>query len=88
MTSEQTPQRFSQRNTSFARSHWDPTCAAYGQAERENSPNRTGYTHRDAALQTGAWAVARSSMSPPDADASRKTAGNGTPDAPMPSLNR
>jgi epoxyqueuosine reductase len=89
MTSEQTVQRFSQRNTSFARSHWDPTCVAHGQTERENSPDRTGYTHRDAALQTGAWAVARSRMPPPDApadspyDASRKTAGNGTPDDPQ-----
>jgi len=82
MTSEQTLQRFSQRNTSFARSHWDPTCAAYGQAERENSPHRTGYTHQDAAMQTGAWAVARSGMPRPDAPdgTPRKTAANATPD--------
>ena len=66
--------RFSQRNTAFARSRWDPSCAAYGVEEKSSEPHatrRSGYSPADAALQTGAWAVARSDMgasSAPPAD--------------------
>jgi len=57
-------QRFSQRYTAFARSRWDPSCAAHDQQGKSNdeilATGRPGYGREDLSLQTGAWAVARS----------------------------
>jgi reductive dehalogenase len=60
-------QRFNQRNTAFARSHWDPSCAAYGDTDQSTEEGagldshtpRPGYGREDLAQEAGAWAVAR-----------------------------
>ena len=63
---QDSPARFSQRYTAFARSHWDTTCAAYrgdgSDAATEAHRGEPGYGDGDFALQNGAWAVARARL--------------------------
>ena len=63
--------RFSARYTAFARSRWDPRCAAYGKRppamEEVTSRGRPGYSREDFALHAGAWTMA-SRMRPAGAE--------------------
>ena len=58
--------RFSQRYTTFSRAAWDESFALYGdgdKAAREPSAaGRPGHGRQDTALESGAWAVARSQL--------------------------
>jgi len=56
-------ERFSQKNTAFARAGWDPASPAYDRRARPPeevaASGGPGYSREDYALHAGAWAVAR-----------------------------
>ena len=57
--------RFSQRYTAFSRARWDKSSCLYDLKSPPGSHGvRPGYGREPQALQTGAWAVARSRMQP------------------------
>jgi len=95
---QDSPPRFSQRYTAFARSRWDTACAAYrgeGSAEATDARRgQPGYGDADHALQTGAWAVARSHLSDVDGNSREEadmqvagTADSGDPDTSAPEVD-
>jgi len=58
--------RFNQRYTAFAREKWDASAACYKQSDNSSGDiaiaKRPGYGQEEFALQTGAWAIARSNL--------------------------